>query len=439
MVEYIIYIMKGKFFMEIRDIKIADGINLHYIKDTKYKTVSMSVFLRQPLKKETATLNALLAGVLKQGTNKLNNMKEISRYLEDLYGATYDITVFKVGSTHNLSFDISFLSDKYISSPIEERCVDFIFDLIFDSKCENGQFNYRSVETDKRNLKDDIASIINNKRDYAAKRMHEIMFISETASVPALGYAENVDDITAKELYDHYRKIIFESPLDIYVVGEVDIDRVAQSIRNRISDFSFNIEDVFHKFDIRKPDGEKDCVEKSDITQGKLCMGFRTCVSKKDKDYFPFVVANSILGAGAHSKLFNNVREKLSLCYYVYSYFDSLNGAMKIDAGIEFDKVEEVKKEIFNQIDCVKRGEFTDEEFTAAKEYLIDRYKKYTDSPGAIMQYLYSGEVTGIKYSIEEMTEAVRNVKKEDVTRAMIMLQLDTVFFLTGKDWEDEF
>ncbi len=436
MVEYIIYIMKGKFFMEIKDIKIAKGVTLHYIKDTKYKTVSMSVFLRRPLEKETATMNALLAGVLKQGTNKLNNMKDISRYLSDLYGAVYDITVFKVGNTHNLSFDISFLSERYLSESIEKRCVDFLFDLVFDSKCIGGSFDTDDVETDKNNLRDDIDSIINSKRDYAAKRLNEIMFEGESTSVPSLGYKEDTYKITAKSLYEYYRKIIFESPLEIYIVGEVDFEKVSEDIREKLSRYEFNIDEIYHTFSIRGADKVKNIEEKMDVTQGKLCMGFRTNVSKRDDAYFPFVVANSILGAGAHSKLFNNVREKLSLCYYVYSHFDSLNGSMKIDAGIEFDKVEEAKKEIFNQIECVKNGEFTDEEFKAAKEYLVDRYIKYTDSPGTIMQYLYSGEVTRIKYTIEEMVEKVRLVTREDAVKAISELQLDTVYFLKGKDIE---
>ncbi|MBE7046607.1 MAG: insulinase family protein [Ruminococcaceae bacterium] len=436
MVEYIIYIMKGKFFMEIRDIKIAKGVTLHYIKDTKYKTVSMSVFLRRPLEKETATLNALLAGVLKQGTNKLNNMKDISRYMSDLYGAGYDISVFKTGSTHNLSFDISFLSEKYLTESIEKRCVDFLFDLIFDSKCIGQSFDESDVETDKNNLRDDIDSIINSKREYAEKRLNEIMFEGETASIPSLGYKEEIDKISAGSLYEYYRKIIFESPIDIYIVGEVDFQKVSEDIKERLSSYEFNICDVSHRFEIRGAGDVKNVEEKMDVTQGKLCIGMRTNISKKDDDYFAFVVANSILGAGAHSKLFNNVREKLSLCYYVYSRFSSLDGAVKIDAGIEFDKVEEAKKEIFNQIECVKSGDFSDDEFKAAKEFLIDRYKKYTDSPGAIMQYLYTEEVTGIKYTIEEMVERVGKVTREEAVKAISKLQLDTVYFLKGKDIE---
>jgi len=436
MVEYIIYIRKGKIFMEIKDIKITEGINLHYIKDTKYKTVSMSVFLRQPLKKETATMNALLAGVLKQGTNKLGNMRDISRYLSDLYGAVYDISVFKVGSTHNLSFDISFLSREYLPESIEKKCVDFLFDLIFDSKCVNGAFDTNDVETDKNNLRDDIDSVINNKREYAAKRLNEIMFEGETASIPSLGFREDIDSISAKSLYEYYRKIIFESPLEIYVSGNIDPQEISEDIRTRLSQYKFNISDVFHTYEIKGADDVKNIEDKMDVTQGKLCMGLRTNISGKDADYFPFVVANSILGAGAHSKLFNNVREKLSLCYYVYSHYDSLTGTMKIDAGIEFDKVEEAKKEIFNQIECVKNGEFTEDEFKSAKEYLIDRYKKYTDSPSTIMHYLYNGEISRKKFSLEERIDNVRKVKREDVIRAFSGIQLDTVYFLKGKDIE---
>lgn len=422
--------------MEIRDIKIANGVTLHYINDTKYKTVAMSVFLRRPLEKATATKNALLAGVLKQGTNNLSNMKDISRFLSDLYGAAYDITVFKSGTTHNLSFDINFLSERYLPESIEKRCVDFIFDLIFDSKCINGKFDEDDVETDKNNLRDDIDSVINSKREYAAKRLNEIMFEGESGSIPSLGYKEDIDNISAESLYEYYRKIIFESPIEIYIVGEIDFDKVSGDISERLSQYEFNVDDVYHTFNVKGAGDVKSVEEEMDVTQGKLCMGLRTNVSKKDKDYFSFVVANSILGAGAHSKLFNNVREKLSLCYYVYSYFDSLNGSMKIDAGIEFDKIEEAKKEIFNQIECVKNGDFSDDEFIAAKEFLIDRYKKYTDSPGAIMQYLYAGEVTGIKYTIDEMVENVRKVTREDAIRAISGLQLDTVYFLKGKDIE---
>lgn len=418
--------------MNLTRFSVADGINLHYIKDTKYKTVSVSVFLRRPLLKEEATYLALLSGVLKQGTNKLSNMKDMARYLDDLYGAAYDVSVFKMGNTHNLSFDISFLSGKYTKEPIEDKCVEFLCDLIFDSKCIDAAFDKKDVETDKINLKDDIDSVINDKRAYAAKRLRDIMCEGEIVSIPSLGYKEDVDNIDNKSLYEYYRRIIFESPMEIYVVGEIDADTLVNSIRRRLSSYKFNIKSVKHIYETKSVTKVKEVCEKMNITQGKLCMGFRTNVDIRDKEYFPYLVANSILGSGAHSKLFNNVREKLSLCYYVYSYYESMHGIMKIDAGIEFDKAEEAKSEIFRQIEMTKKGEFSEDEFKAAKEFLVDRFKKYTDSPSTIKQHLYSSVISGVDYSIDEAVARIRSVTREQAIDAFKNTELDTVYFLMG-------
>lgn len=418
----------------VKKFHIAEGVSLNFIDDKKYKTVSVSMFLSRKLSRSEVTKNSLLSSVLAQGTQNLPTAKDIDRYLKSLYGAAYSVSVQKKGDVQSIAFEFSSLNEKYSEKGIIKKCFDMMFEFIFNPLTENGGFLKKYVDTEKANLETDIRALINDKREYADFRCVEEMCAGESAAIREIGYIEDLEEIDEKNLYEHYKKIITSSPIDIFVVGDVDIDETVAYLKNAFDGVKLDISPVKIEID-KKNAGEIKYVDESlDVTQGKLSIGLRTGISPLDKDYWALVVGNSVFGSGAHSKLFNNVREKLSLAYYAYSRISRYNSIMLIGSGIEFENFKKAKKEIFFQLESVKKGDFTENDLFVAKQFIINRYKSYSDSPALLKDYYFGNILLGYDVSVDEAIKKVEEVTTEDIIYAFCKISTDTVYFLKGRE-----
>lgn len=421
--------------MDVQSFKIKDGVSLNYINDKKYKTVSVSLYLHRNLKRDEVTKNALLTAVLKQGTKKYPTAKEISRYLEDLYGASYGISVFKKGSVQTLSFGFNCLTQKYSDDSIIENAFDMLFEFLLNPYCENGAFSKKYVETEKINLENDIKALINDKRAYADFKCIENMCQGEDNALCEVGYIEDLNDIDEKNLYEHYKTIITQSPVDIFIVGDVDIEKTKEYLENVFEKLPLDIKPL-DKITSKNDAGDvKTVYESLDVSQGKLSIGLRTQTIATDDDYYALLVGNSVFGSGAHSKLFNNVREKLSLAYYAYSRLDKFNATMLIGSGIEFENFEKAKNEIFVQLEDVKKGIFTSDELFVAKQAIVNRLKSCYDSPAALKDYYLSNILLHCNDTIQDAIEKIEKVTSSEIVSAFNKIKTDTVYFLKGRDW----
>jgi len=413
---------------------IADNINLFIIKDVKYKTVFAATYLHRDLSREEVTLNSLLSNVLKSSTASHPSMNELSVYAQELYGCGFDVSVSKKASVQSIVSSVSTLSNRFSEAGIEEKAYELMLDLIFKPDVKNGAFNAEYVENQKKNLKDDIESLVNDKRSYANVRCIEEMCKGEKNAIVEVGYVEDIDPINAQNLYSHYLSIVTSSPIDIFVVGDVDTDCLTHFFKEYFSRFEFDIKPLKLELSDNATNDVRYVEDNLDVNQGKLAMGLRTGINLESQLYYPLLVGNSILGSGPHSKLFNNVREKLSLCYYAYSRLDKYNSLMLIGSGIEFDKFDQTKSAIIEEIDNVKNGNFTDDDIAVAKEYIIGSYISYNDSPSLLADYYLGLSFTDSLASLEEAVERVKAVTKEQILEAFSTLKLDTVYFLNGKE-----
>ncbi len=411
---------------------ILNGINLYHIEDKKYKTVSVTLFMHRKLERSEVTKNALITNVLKRGTSPLKNMREISIELDDLYGATYDVTVTKNGDVQSILGTINYLSKQYADKSIETKCTDLLIDFIFNPLTENKAFKKEYVESEKINLKDEIESIVNDKKAYADYRCQQEMFKGQKEEMRSIGFSEDLDEINEVNLYEHYKNIITSSPIDIFVVGDADIELIVSHFKKRFSEFEFNISPVYVQTEIAPSKDVKTITDKMDVNQGKLAIGLKTQIRANDELYYPLVVGNSIFGSGAHSKLFNNVREKLSLCYYAVSRVNALTGSMTISSGIEFKNFEKAKDEIFVQLDAVKNGDFTESELQIAKDYIINANIASKDSPLSLKVFYMKNIISKRNISIDDANKKIASVTKEDVVRAFKNITPDTIYFLKG-------
>lgn len=419
---------------ELKKIRIADGVTLCYIPDDKYKTVSVSMCLHRPAVREEVTANSLLAGVLRSATAGYPTMKDINRHLESLYGTAYDISVSRKGGTHTISATFSVVDERIAGEDVLPDVFDMMFEFMFNPLVENGGFSEKIVNTEKKNLKESIEGLINDKRAYASVRCLEEMCKGESAGISEYGYVEDLDALNGKTLYDHYTRIIKESPVDIFVIGRCDVDSIADYLKKSFGSKDINIKET--SFDIIKSDkvGNNNVTDVFDVAQGKLVMGFRTFVDFKDELYYPLLVANSIFGGGPHSKLFNNVREKSSLAYYVSSRLDKYSAIMMVASGIEVSNFERAKREIVAELDKVKAGDFTSEEIHNSKEFLASHYRSCYDSPFSMKDFYLGQILYGETLSIEEAIDKVNAVTKEEIIKAVENVTLDTVYFLKGRE-----
>ena len=422
----------------MQEISINQNITLKLIPMSKLKTTTIGVYIHRPLTRKEASLNAVLPYVLKRGCKMCQNAEEISKYLENLYGASLGCAVIKRGEDHIIHFDLETISDKYAPNG-EHLCDDLIkliLSVLFEPNVNNDEFAEDVVSQEKSNAKDRLNSLKNDKRSYASIRCMDEMCEGQAFAVSRLGTVDGIDDITPKSLYYHYKNIISSSPIDIYVCGETDVALIENTIKEYIiSEPEFKTATLPQtEILIKNNETEKKVTEKMDVTQGKLAIGFRTNTKPTDSDYTALLVLNSIYGGGAHSKLFNNVREKLSLAYFASSQLEKFKGLLVVNAGIEFKNVQKAYDESIAQLDDIKKGNISELEFTSSINDILNSLQSYYDDTRYLQNFYLSQHIAGTNRDIEYVKEQVLKITPDDVKKAAQKLELDTVYFLDGKE-----
>ncbi len=416
-------------------IQINENITLRYIPMTKLKSTLVGAYIYRPVKEEEISANALLPYVLQRGCREYPTLEEFSRHLEGLYGSIITCNVNKQGDAQILGFNAKSISDRY--APEGEKLTSImtklLMSVLFDPVVENGAFMPEVVRQEKKSAKDGILALINDKQAYTQRRCIEEMCGDDGYALSKNGTIEGMDALDEKNLYEHYKNIITSSRIDIFVCGETDIDAVADAIHCITDSISFTpaqlpIQTMFTP--VRNEIQEVS--ESMDVTQGKLSIGFTTEINCKDERYWALMVANSIFGGGVHSKLFNNVREKLSLAYYASSNMEKSKGIMMVNAGIEFDNYKKALDEIYTQLDEMKAGNITDDEFSAAILSLINSLDSYYDDLFYMQIFSMSQIISGTNCDIEFMKEKIKALTKADIVAVAQNIRPDTVFFLKG-------
>jgi len=417
----------------IETITLSPNVTLRCCRDPRFKQGCLSFQLVRPMAAEEAAKNALLPAVLLRGTNAHPNLRAITNRLDELYGAAVSPLVRRVGDYQTVGLFCGFMDDRFAlpGDTVLAPMMTFLEELLLDSPLENGGFLPAFVESEKRNLIATIESELNDKRAYAMSKLLKIMCREDTFGLPRLGEKEQVAAIRPKELYDHYRHILRIAPIEIFYVGSAESSTVAALLKPLLSKLdrepvALPAQSGFHPCEGREE------VETMEVSQGKLCLGFTTPITNRDKRFPAMQVLNAIYGAGMTSKLFMNVREKLSLCYSVGSGYYGSKGIVTVAAGIDFDKEAETRAEILRQLDACKQGEISMEELTAAKEAILSSLRATHDAPGSIEGFYATAALSGLGMTTAEYMAAVETVTLEQVIAAANTVQLHTTYFLRG-------
>ena len=416
-------------------LDLMPGVTLRTYPDRRFKQGCLTFQIVRPMRAEEAAMNALFPAVLLRGTEKHRDLRDITLRLDELYGASVGALVRRVGDYQTTGLSCGFIEDRFCipGDQVLAPMIDFIRELLFEPILEEGGFCKAFVESEKKNLIATIESELNDKRVYAMGRMVKTMCKADSYGVPRLGDAESAAAIDPVSLYEHYQKILKESRIDIFYVGSAKLEDIAAMVMPLLQAIDRDYQPLPGQTPFQDAGGE-DVVEEMDVTQGKLCMGFVTPITNRDRDFVPMQLMNTIFGAGMTSKLFVNVREKLSLCYSVGSGYYGSKGIVTVSAGIDFDKEQQTREEILRQLKAMQDGDISTQELTAAKEAILSSLRGTHDSPGSIEGFYATSALSGMGLTPAEYMEAIYAVTAHQVVAAAQTVTLHTTYFLKGEN-----
>lgn len=412
-------------------INITDGINLMLIPKENFKTDIVTIYLKRQLSREEATKNSLLPSVLKSAVRGYDSPIKISKRLQELYGTNIGVSTDKMGERQVMSFRMYAAADMFLPENIFEDAFDMLRETVFDPYITESGFVKQYVDIEKQNLKEDILAKINNKAHYALERCIETMCESEPYSISEDGYIEDLDSIDEKNLFEHYKQVIKTSPIDIVVAGSFDKDKIVEAVKRMIQIEDYKPVQVKDE-EIYKIPETRYVSEAMDVAQGKLVMGFRTNTAYSDENYYSLLMYSVVLGGGAHSKLFNNIREKHSLCYSIHSSLEKLKGLMFISAGIEIQNYDRTLKLINAELEDMKNAVITDEELSNSKSYITNNLRSLNDSLSSLIDFYYSMSLQSNNRTLEEIIAIINDITIDQIQDISKNIYLDTVYFLTG-------
>lgn len=413
---------------------LLPGITLRCCRDERFKQGCLSIQFVRQMRQEESALNALLPNVLLRGTRTCPNLRAITDRLDALYGAAMAPTVRRVGDRQTTGLYCSFMDDRFAlpGDRVMEPVLSFLEEILLDPLLEGGVFLPAFVESEKRNLIATIESEGNDKRVYAMNQLLKMMCAGDTFGLPRLGEPEAVEAIDPAGLYRHYRQVLRTSPVEIFYVGSAPADQVARMLAPLVGRLERCCQSLPPQTGLQaSPGGVR--TERMDVAQGKLCMGFITPVTNRDPAFPAMQVLTSIFGGGMTSKLFTQVREKLSLCYSIGATYFGTKGIVVVSAGIDFDKEDLTREKILEQLAACQAGDITAEELSAAKEALLSSLRAVHDSPGAMESYYATAAISGLGLTPQGYMEAVRQVTLEDITAAAGQVSIHSTYFLKGE------
>ncbi len=416
--------------------QILPGVYLNFVENDRYKTNYITFHFVTPLNERCASYNTLLSRVLTRGCEKYPTQMELNRALDDIYDAALTSDSVKVGEWHALSLSLALLDNSFAfdAEDICGRGLDLLEEVIFSPYLPNAAFSAEYVKGEKKQALLEIASLVNNKARYARGRMIDHMCRLEPYSTCAIGSARQIKKIDPESLASYYKELLSTARIEIFFVGRFDRD----SVKEKTVKMFAGRERAFSPLpalSIRtRARGVKEVTERMDITQANLVMGFRTACTIYDKNWRAMSLYNSVLGGSLTSKLFCNLREKMSLCYSVSSYPDALKGVMVIYAGIAGENREIAIKEALNQMDEIRKGNITPEELENARGALIHSMRGLSDNPAVLADWYLPRILTDNFDTPEEIVRDLMLLTKEDVVRVSENITLDTVYTLMGKE-----
>ena len=419
--------------------EVKQGIKTHIIQNELFKTNIICVLLTVPLNIESVTKNALIPFLIRSGSKNYKSQLEINKQLEEMYGASFDCGIDKMGDNQILKFYIEGINDSFLSNKdnLLKEMMDLLLELVFNTNIENGKFNEELLKIEKENLKQVIDGKIDDKDFYAFETCISKIYGDNGFGLFKYGRLEDIDAITSQNLSEHYNKLIQTAKIDIFISGNLENENIEEILNTnenikklapRSENYILNNEYTENK---QKVDKVQEINQEMDITQGKLVIGL-DILSKQENLQPVALVYNSILGNGANSMLFQNVREKASLAYSAKSMYIRQKGNIFIRCGIEIENYSKALNLIKEQLSNIANGNFTNDDIENAKRYLIAGIKAIKEDQDSELIFYIGAEISKTEESLEFYIDKINKVTKDDIIEFAKQIQYNTIFFLKG-------
>ncbi|MEB3328050.1 MAG: pitrilysin family protein [Candidatus Sericytochromatia bacterium] len=413
-------------------------MGLHVLATDKFKTNTVVVNLRLPLEQGRVTRVALLPYVMTRGTVAHPSVRAMNAALDRLYGSFLTADVHKLGDRQVVQFRLELPNGKYLPGQPEllREGLAFLYEVLTRPVREQGAFKAAFVDLEKDALRKRIAGIFNNKGAYARIRCVEAMFPGDPYGMFSGGRIEDLPAIDPAALEAEYARLLAESPMDVFVVGDVEPEAVADELR-RV--FTFEGLRTGSPVEAPMPQGValppgpvevRRITEAQDVNQGQLVLGLRTPVRLVDPGYYAMAMYNGVLGAFAHSKLFMTLREKESLAYATSSRYDPHRGVLFIQAGIDVAHEARAVTVIEAALAALRRGEVSEQELAQTRAMMLHGHRETEDSPGRLIMTAFEALVAGREHPHETLAERLPGIGVAEVAAAAETLRLDTIYFL---------
>jgi len=419
---------------KFNEYKTENDIDVYINNTDKFKTNYIHLDIVRPLSTEKdVSKNALIPYILYRGSKKYPTNQAISHRLDDMYGADLNVSVARRGENQLLRFSVEVISDKYVDAAesLIKKAIDFLYELVFSPLVVDGEFKKEYIKKGQTFLKEKILSLKNDKSSYVIERCYQEMCKGEDFSLYTLGSINGLRESQKENLYKYFQKILLESPIELFVIGDINKpDDLYQYINNKFIDKRDKELPLNNTFIKTENFREKELEEEDEITQSRFCAGIRVPITRSHPLYFALIVYNGMLGGFSHSKLFTTIREERGLAYYINTRLESTKGLILINAGIDVVNYPIVKEIIIEKIEEMKAGNFSTENIEWTKKKLINRYKTLSDNNHSIVDAFLLGLINGKKDSLNYVINSIKQVKKENIVKVAKKVNLTTYYLL---------
>ncbi|MDK2802537.1 MAG: insulinase family protein [Oscillospiraceae bacterium] len=412
-------------------VELKDGIYFNSIIEKKFKTNRISINIITKLDEKTVSKNSIIPFILEKGYKGYDSFKEFSIMLDNMYGTSFSSDVRKIGDYQILNLSISAIDDEYCleKDSLLKSITDIILNIMLIPNFTNGEFKKDILDLEKTNLIQLIESELNDKRTFCINKLEEHMYKEKPSSINKYGKIEDIKKLTEKDITDQYKKLLKSSRIEVFFTGCGESSICENIIKDRIS----KLERIEKNFDLeinllKSNENITENQDVFDVNQCKMAIGFSTDISPDNHRIYALKLGVTLYGGMPFSKLFKHVRERLSLCYYCSSRMDKINGGILVDCGVEKNNIEKTKKEILNQLEVMKLGDFTEDDLNNAKLAIINGYKSFSDSLSMIELWNISQLFSKTSNTPEEECNYINNVEKKDVVEAMKTLRLNSIY-----------
>ena len=410
---------------------IAPKAHITVLPNKKFKRNRISINLIVPNAREKATMYALMPGLMERAYEDYPDMQMLSRKLNRMYAALLSVGTAVIGANRCMRFTVQGIKNEYCinNEDLMAELCDVLLGVIFRPCLEDGAFVKEWLEVEKFKLREDIEGEINDKRGYCVKNARRKFFGDGLNGVERMGYLDEIDGITAEMLYSCYKEMLDMAVVEIFITA----NNPDSAVEKLTEAFSYNRSaqaDILPVTAVECKDAEY-FTESMDTTQGKVCLVYTTKRLLTEDERYHMLVASALYGGTASSRLFKNVREKQSLCYYCAAGFNGFTSSMSVDSGVEHHNTQRTIDAVQYELKNMIEGEITDEEISQTKLTIINSLKANYDGLHGLEAWYLNEAIRGTAFTPEMVMERVENVTADDIRNVLSLLNLNVVYTIS--------